>query len=178
MTAPPPQHPRRIIRHKKKKPRKRITGAVDILSSCAVYSGTLYQAVRRVRRRSPVVFVVLIEENKLPSSNMGVTDPLLPSGTPPPLGIEYAPPKMRDLLLSFTTLAGRGGRLDAHRARAYLIFRPACEVAGRAATCKRGRKFAHGASLAERRVVPSSKENSSCSKMLAHAVHSLTLSFG
>ncbi len=26
MTAPSPQHPRRIIRHKKKKPRKRITG--------------------------------------------------------------------------------------------------------------------------------------------------------
>ena len=53
-----------------------------------------------------MVFVVLIEENKLPSSNMGVTDPLLPSGTPPPLGIEYAPPKMRDLLLSFTKIFG------------------------------------------------------------------------
>ena len=29
---------------------------------------------------------------------------------------------------------------------------------GRAATCKRGRKFAHGASLAEWRVIPSSNE--------------------
>ena len=33
-----------------------------------------------------------------------------------------------------------------------------CTGWGRAATCKRGRMFAHGASLAERRVVPSSKE--------------------
>ena len=29
---------------------------------------------------------MLIEENKLPPSDMGVRDPLLPSGTPPPLG--------------------------------------------------------------------------------------------
>ena len=34
--------------------------------------------------------------NKLPSSDMGVRDPLLPSGTPPPLGIEFTSPKMRD----------------------------------------------------------------------------------
>ena len=53
-----------------------------------------------------MVFVVLIEENKLPSSNMGVTDPLLPSGTPPPLGIEFTSPKMRDLLLNFTKYLG------------------------------------------------------------------------
>ena len=66
--------------------------------------GTLYQAVRRVRRRSPVVFVVLIEENKLPSSNMEVTDPLLPSGTPPPLGIGLPSPKIRDLLCDFTKI--------------------------------------------------------------------------
>ena len=41
-------------------------------------------------------------KNKLPSYDMGVTDPLLPSGTPPPLGIEFTSPKMRDLLLNFT----------------------------------------------------------------------------
>ena len=45
---------------------------------------------------------VLGEINKLPSPDMGVTDPLLPSGTPPPLGIEFTSPKMRDLLLNFT----------------------------------------------------------------------------
>ena len=33
---------------------------------------------------------------------MEVTDPLLPSGTPPPLGIEFSSPKMRNLLLDFT----------------------------------------------------------------------------
>ncbi len=33
---------------------------------------------------------------------MGVRAPLLPSGTPPPLGIEFSPPKMRDLLLNLT----------------------------------------------------------------------------
>ena len=43
---------------------------------------------------------------KLPSSDMGVTDPLLAFGTPPPLGIEYTSPKMRDLLLSFTKTFG------------------------------------------------------------------------
>ena len=121
------------------------------------------------------------EINKLPSSDMGVRDPLLPSGTPPPLGIEFSSPKMRDLLLSFTKNFGdrthitkripvpvenpsRGGRLDAHRARVCLVSRSACEIAGRAATCKRGRKFAHGASLAERRVIPSPKKFSSFSK--------------
>ena len=46
--------------------------------------------------------VVLIEENKLPPSDMGVRDPLLPSGTPPPLGIGSPSPKMRDLLFNFT----------------------------------------------------------------------------
>ena len=35
---------------------------------------------------------------------MGVRDPLLPSGTPPPLGIEFTSPKMRDLLLNFTKI--------------------------------------------------------------------------
>ena len=44
--------------------------------------------------------------NRLPSSDMGVRDPLLPSGTPPPLGIEFASPKMRDLLLNFTKIFG------------------------------------------------------------------------
>ena len=53
-----------------------------------------------------MVFVVLIEENKLPSSDMGVRDPLLASGTPPPLGIEFSSPKMRDLLLRFTKKFG------------------------------------------------------------------------
>ena len=102
---------------------------------------------------------MFIDENKLPFSDMGVRDPLLPSGTPPPLGIEFTSPKMRDLLLNFTKnfgdrthitkrmpvltehpSRGEGGRLDAHRARVYLIFRLACEVAGRAATCKSRRK--------------------------------------
>ena len=64
--------------------------------------------------------IVLIEENKLPSPDMGVTDPLLTetpqsvlaslwyfagtpnSGTPPPLGIKFTSPKMRDLLLNLT----------------------------------------------------------------------------
>ena len=32
------------------------------------------------------------------SPNMGVLYPLLPFGTPPPLGIEFAPPKMLDML--------------------------------------------------------------------------------
>ena len=67
---------------------------------------------------------MLIEENKLPSSDMGVRDPLLTetpqsvlaslwyfagtpnSGTPPPLGIEFTSPKMRDLLLNFTKYLG------------------------------------------------------------------------
>ena len=33
---------------------------------------------------------------------MGVRAPLLPSGTPPPLGIKFTSPKMRDLLLNLT----------------------------------------------------------------------------
>ena len=33
---------------------------------------------------------------------MGVIVPLLPYGTPPPLGIGLPSPKMRDLLLNFT----------------------------------------------------------------------------
>ena len=37
---------------------------------------------------------------------MGVRDPHLPSGTPPPLGIKFASPKMRDLLLNFTKIFG------------------------------------------------------------------------
>ena len=32
------------------------------------------------------------------SPEMEVLLPLLPFGTPPPLGIEFAPPKMRDIL--------------------------------------------------------------------------------
>ena len=55
--------------------------------------GGLTQRSRRAR-----------EINKLPSSDMGVTDPLLPSGTPPPLGIEFTSPKMRDLLCDFTKI--------------------------------------------------------------------------
>ena len=54
------------------------------------------------RGRSLKGYDVLGEINKLPSSDMGVRDPHLPSGTPPPLGIEFTSPKMRDLLLSFT----------------------------------------------------------------------------
>ena len=38
---------------------------------------------------------------RVTSSDRGVIVPLLPYGTPPPLGIEFAPPKMRDLLLNF-----------------------------------------------------------------------------
>ena len=102
---------------------------------------------------------------------MGVKVPHLPYGTPPPLGIEYSPPKMRyslfhkganrvfmktplekslSLALTYSsgeqhslsvarsappklfsagTPLGRGGRLDAHERRFYLISRLACEVA-------------------------------------------------
>ena len=55
--------------------------------------------------------VVLGERNKLPSSDMGGRDPLLPSGTPPPLGIEFTSPKMRDLLLSYTKNFGDRTRI-------------------------------------------------------------------
>ena len=58
---------------------------------------------------------------------------------------------------------GRGGRLDAHRARVYLIFRLACEVAGSRRDLQAWAMLAHGASLAERRVVPSSNECKSTS---------------
>ena len=50
------------------------------------------------------VSVVLRERNKLPASDMGARDPLLPSGTPPPLGISLPSPKMRDWLLNFTKI--------------------------------------------------------------------------
>ena len=53
---------------------------------------------------------------------------------------------------------GRGGRLDAHRARVYLISRLACEVAGSRRDLQAWAILAHGASLAERRVVPSLNE--------------------
>ena len=79
------------------------------VSSC---SGALYQAVRRTRGRYEYTFRlaggsligcgVLGKINKLPTSDMGVRDPLLAFGTPPPLGIELTSPKMRDLLLNFT----------------------------------------------------------------------------
>ena len=49
-------------------------------------------------------FVMLIGKNKLPSSDMGVRDPLLAFGTPPPLGIEFSSPKMRDLLCDSTKI--------------------------------------------------------------------------
>ena len=49
---------------------------------------------------------MLKKRNKLPSTDMGVRGPLLPSGTPPPLGIEFTSPKMRDLLLNFTKSFG------------------------------------------------------------------------
>ena len=55
--------------------------------------------------------VVLKERNKLPSSDMGVRDPLLPSGTPPPLGIKFTSPKMRDLLLNLTQNFGDRTRI-------------------------------------------------------------------
>ena len=58
-------------------------------------SRVLAQRLRRARRK-----------NKLPFSDMEVRDPLLPSGTPPPLGIEFTSPKMRDLLLNFTKFLG------------------------------------------------------------------------
>ena len=82
--------------------------------------------------------------------------PSSPSGFPPPLGIGDNPPKMRDMFFVLfdkvlvshrdnraanrtnrTSLAGRGRRLDAHEARVYLTPHLACEVAKRAATCKR-----------------------------------------
>ena len=37
---------------------------------------------------------------------MGVRDPLLAFGTPPPLGIKFMSPKMRDLLFNFTKKFG------------------------------------------------------------------------
>ena len=76
------------------------------------------QRLRRTQRHSLYLFVVskhapnrLFVSRVLARSerraqrrtlDMGVRDPLLPSGTPPPLGIEFSSPKMRDLLLSFT----------------------------------------------------------------------------
>ena len=89
------------------------------LSSCSSCSGTLRISCAS-RGCSLGVFGVFIDENKLPFSDMGVRDPLLTetpqsvlaslwyfagtpnSGTPPPLGIEFTSPKMRDLLLNFT----------------------------------------------------------------------------
>ena len=55
--------------------------------------------------------VVLIEENKLASSDMGVRDPLLAFGTPPPLGIGSPSPKMRDWLFNFTKNFGNRTRI-------------------------------------------------------------------
>ena len=96
----------------------------------------------------------------------------------------FAPPK----ILSAGTPMGRGGRLDAHGARVYLIIRLACEVAnlyptentfggdpelphrssGGCAACER---------LTERRVKPSPKECSLCSGTLYQTFIALTLSF-
>ena len=42
---------------------------------------------------------------------MEVRDPLLAFGTPPPLGIEFSSPKMRDLLLNFTQNFGDRTRI-------------------------------------------------------------------
>ena len=50
------------------------------------------------------------------------------------------------------------------------MFRRRSALTLRAATCKRGRKFAHGASLAERRVKPSPKMGASYSSALYQAV--------
>ena len=70
----------------------------------------------------PKLFGVLKGINMLPSPDMGVRDPLLPSGTPPPLGIEFTSPKMRDLLLSFTK--NFGGRTHITKRMPALIEHP------------------------------------------------------
>ena len=53
---------------------------------------------------------------------------------------------------------GRGGRLDAHERRLYLIFRLACEVADPRRDFQARAQDARGESLALRRVVPSPNE--------------------
>ena len=77
-------------------------GGVLVIEEATSCSGTLRIGFSARGGGSLKGCIVLIEENKLPSPDMGVTDPLLPSGTPPPLGIESTSPKMRDLLLNFT----------------------------------------------------------------------------
>ena len=84
-------------------------------------SGTLCQAVR-LAGHLPKLFGVVKGINMLPSPDMGVRDPLLPSGTPPPLGIEFSSPKMRDLLLSFTK--NFGGRTHITKRMPALIEHP------------------------------------------------------
>ena len=128
-------------------------------------------------------FVVLGERNKLPSSDMGVRDPLLPSGTPPPLGIGLPSPKMRDLLFHFTQNFGdrthitkripvltehpsRGEEGDSTRTEPVSI-----EFSVRLARSRGAPRRSSGGCtacerLAERRVRPSSKMYMSCSKTL------------
>ena len=53
---------------------------------------------------------------------------------------------------------GRGGRLDAHEQRLYLVSRLACEVADSRRDFQARAQDTRGESLALRRVVPSPKE--------------------
>ena len=53
---------------------------------------------------------------------------------------------------------GRGGRLDAHERRLYLVFRLACEVADSRRDFQARAQNARGESLGLRRVIPSPKE--------------------
>ena len=115
----------------------------------------------------------------LPSSDMEVRDPLLPFGTPPPLGIESTSPKMRDLLLSFTKNLGdrthitkrmrgcryllstpRGARRATRRAPSPCLFNFPSGLRGRGARrdFQARAQDARGESLALRRVIPSPKE--------------------
>ena len=171
----------------------------DALSGCSSCSKTLRIGCSS-RGHLPKLFGVLKGINMLPSSDMGVRDPLLPSGTPPPLGIEFSSTKMRDLLLSFTKNFGgrthitkrmpaliehpsRGEEGDSTRTerRLCLISRLACEVAW---LCPTENTFGGGPKmprrsrggytacerLAERRVRPSSKKFSSGSSALYQTV--------
>ena len=65
-----------------------------------------------------------------------------------------APPK----LFSAGTPLGRGGRLDAHERRLYLISHLACEIADPRRDFQARAQSTRGESLALRRVIPSPKE--------------------
>ena len=69
-----------------------IRGTLSMFSSCP----GMLRIGRSSRGCSLKCLGVLKGRHKLPSPDMGVTDPLLAFGTPPPLGIGLPSPKMRD----------------------------------------------------------------------------------